>query len=183
KGTSTNQINWHSPDWFAIHHTNDDNQITQEIQLKSPPESSINWILGAFYMHYYAGYTPSRLSGDFLNILFEPGAIQEIEGVHTIDSYSAFGQATVPLSESTNITAGLRYTDDQLKGRSVAYLILPSSGRSQREPTSRSRDSFQRLTWKAAIDHRLSDDVMIYASYSRGYKAGTYNTIPLSAEP
>lgn len=46
------------------------------------------------------------------------------------------------------------------------------------------RKTFKKLTWKASIDHKFNDDMMVYANYSRGYKAGTFNTLPLDqAEP
>lgn len=182
-GHVQNQINFNSPTWLSLPFTVPDHQFTQELQIKSKPDSSIKWILGAFYMHYFAGYNPGQFRGDLLDLFVAPGATQDVYGLQTIDSYSAFGQTTVPLGESTNLTAGLRYTNDKLKGKGEQFVNIPSVGTIQLGTTYNNRKTFQRVTWKAAIDHHLSRDVMVYASYSRGYKAGTYNTVPLVADP
>lgn len=39
--------------------------------------------------------------------------------------------------------------------------------------------TFKKFTYKASLDHKFTDDVMGYATVSRGYKAGTFNTLPL----
>ncbi|WP_176595018.1 TonB-dependent receptor [Sphingobium sp. 15-1] len=182
-GFTYNQISWVSPRWLEIDVGNRDNQITQEFQIKSKASSPVNWIVGAFYMHYYAGYDPAVFKGDLTNFFVAPGAIQNQYGFQTVDSYSAFGQATVPLNDSTNVTGGLRYTYDRLKGKGYTYIDDPAVGTYLAGGVSRAHHSFQRVTWKAAIDHHFTPDLMAYASYSRGYKSGTYNTIPLSAEP
>src|SRR3546814_12740337 len=38
------------------------------------------------------------------------------------------------------------------------------------------------FTYRVAFDHHFTDDVMAYASVSRGFKAGAYNTLPLQTE-
>ena len=54
-----------------------------------------------------------------------------------------------------------------------------------RTPTTPSggpeKENFKKVTWKGSIDHKFNDDVMVYASISRGYKAGTFNTLPLDS--
>jgi iron complex outermembrane receptor protein len=42
--------------------------------------------------------------------------------------------------------------------------------------------TFKKWTYKISGDHKFNDDVMAYASYSRGYKAGTFNTLPLDTK-
>jgi outer membrane protein OmpA-like peptidoglycan-associated protein len=41
--------------------------------------------------------------------------------------------------------------------------------------------NFYKPTFKVALDHHFSDDIMGYVSFSRGFKAGTFNTLQLSA--
>src|SRR3546814_606928 len=38
------------------------------------------------------------------------------------------------------------------------------------------------FTYRVAFDHHFTDDVMAYASVSRGFKACAYNTLPLQTE-
>ncbi|KQX23245.1 hypothetical protein ASD39_05200 [Sphingomonas sp. Root50] len=140
-----------------------DRQFTQEFQLKSKRGSDIDWIVGAYYLHSLVKYNPISLYGDAFG-----GAVVEIRSRQIIDSYSAFGQATVPVLADTNLTVGLRYNIDDLKGSSPTY--------------SNSRQ-FKKLTWKGTLDHHFTDDVMGYASISRGYKSGAYKTFPLDSPP
>jgi iron complex outermembrane receptor protein len=140
-----------------------DRQITQEFQLKSKPFSNIDWIVGVFYLRSLVKYNPIALYGD----AFGTGTA-EIRSRQVINSYSAFGQATAPLSDNTNLTLGLRYNIDNLDGSS---------------PTYRDSETFKKVTWKGVVDHHFTDEVMAFASVSRGYKSGAYRTFPLSTPP
>jgi len=43
-------------------------------------------------------------------------------------------------------------------------------------------DSWGKPTWRVALDHKLSEDVLVYASYNRGFKGGAYSaSSPLDA--
>lgn len=141
----------------------EDSQITQEFQLKSQRGSGIDWIVGAYYLRSLVKYNAIDLYGDAFG-----GAIVQITSKQIINSYSVFGQATAPVASNTNITLGLRYNIDDLKGSS---------------PTFTDSKRFKKVTWKGAIDHHFTDDVMGYASISRGYKSGAYRTFPLTLAP
>ncbi|CAN5204831.1 TonB-dependent receptor [soil metagenome] len=140
-----------------------DYQLTQELQLKSKSGSNINWIVGAFFLRNIVKYDPIVLYGDAFG-----GGTVEIRSRQAINSYSVFGQATAPIAADTNLTLGLRYNIDDLKGSS---------------PTYRNSETFRKLTWKGILDHHFNDDVMAYASVSRGYKSGAYKTFPLDSPP
>ncbi|MGC7532252.1 TonB-dependent receptor domain-containing protein, partial [Pandoraea pneumonica] len=47
------------------------------------------------------------------------------------------------------------------------------------QPFATTSVSFGRLTGRAVLDYKISDNNLIYASYSRGYKSGGINP-PLS---
>ncbi|MDZ7896278.1 MAG: TonB-dependent receptor [Sphingobium sp.] len=140
-----------------------DSQVTQEFQLKSKSGSDIDWIVGAFYLRSLVKYNPIILYGD----AFGAGTV-EIRSKQIINSYSMFGQVTAPLADTTNLTVGLRYNIDNLKGSS---------------PTYSNSEVFRKLTWKGTLDHHFTDDVMAYASISRGYKSGAFKTFPLDSPP
>lgn len=140
-----------------------DRQFTQEFQLKSRHGSSVEWIAGAYYLHSNVKYNPIILYGDAFG-----GGTVEIRSRQIVDSYSVFGQATVPVDEQTNLTGGLRYNIDDLKGS---------------EPGRNDSKTFRKVTWKGVIDHHFTDDVMAYASISRGYKSAAYKTFPLGSTP
>lgn len=160
-----------------------DRQFTQEVQIKSRQGSKIDWIVGAFYLRTRVAYVPAVVYGDLLTLAVAPGAVQNIDSRQTIDSYSAFGQATAPLDEKTNLTLGLRYTNDKVKGFGRQTATIPGVGEVPLAPDYSDSKTFRRLTWKGALDHHFTDDVMAYASIGRGYKSGTYKTLPLDDVP
>ncbi len=153
-------------------------QFSQELQLASNKGSSFDWLVGAYYLHAKSGYSPSRFTGAAIDV-FTGGipAISDTYGQSKVRSASLYGQTTVHLGESTNLTGGLRYTEDRLSGigRSDFYLVgspaIPGA-------EVRGKDRFRKLTYKVSLDHKVTDDVMIYASQSRGYKSGLFNTLP-----
>ena len=162
---------------------NSDKQVTQELQIKSKSESKIDWIAGFYYLHANQAYNPARVYGDLLSVAVAPGAVQNIFGKQVIDSYAGYGQLTAPLGPRTHVTVGLRYTSDDVTGSGRQTITIPGAGTFPAAPDFDDSRRFQRVTWKGAVDQRLAEDVLAYASVSRGYKSGTFNTLPLIAAP
>ncbi|MGK2908245.1 MAG: TonB-dependent receptor [Sphingobium sp.] len=179
-----------------------DKQFSQEFQLKSNAGSSVNWILGAYYLNADGGFTPATIGGPGQNA----NGIDyiEIQAKQKVKSYAGFGQVTVPLGETTNVTGGLRYTVDKVEGAgSTDINFLPGVFgpgpfvlRAQQFDQNNdfggplgnaivggdnpnANRTFKKWTYKGTFDHKFTDDIMGYATYSRGYKAGTFNTLPL----
>jgi iron complex outermembrane receptor protein len=73
----------------------------------------------------------------------------------------------------TNLTVGVRYSKErqnfdyyqQLAAFGYAYGVKPFS----------EEQSFDKVTWHAALDHHFTRDLMAYVSDSRGFKAGGYD--------
>ncbi|WIW89533.1 TonB-dependent receptor [Sphingobium sp. V4] len=153
--------------------------FTQELQLLSKAGSPFDWIVGAYYLNWKTGYLP---------LLFVRGneidyGVQRQAPIRAI-SYSVYGQGTVNLGAKTRITAGLRYNFDEsiasqvFTGQSLTTLPSPAAVNVygvQSNVVPEQRAHFRSPSYRIAIDHHFNDDVMIYASFNRGYKSGTYN--------
>jgi len=96
---------------------------------------------------------------------------------YKLQSYAIFGEAYYDIAENLKLTAGLRWTVDQKEFQSIPSQILtPAYGyptlavisQEWREPTGRLV-----LDWKPKL--AFTDETMIYASFSHGYKAGGAN--------
>jgi len=104
-------------------------------------------------------------------------------------SYALFGQTTVPITDGTRLTAGLRYTHDE---RSIDGSFFPTvdffTGTLIPDPFfdpiigSQSFNDDE-WTWRLAIDHDFAQDVLGYAYYNRGYKSGGYNGFGFPTNP
>lgn len=158
-------------------------QFSQELQMKSKSASQVAWLVGLYYLNLKQGYTPLDLTGDLLDFLGGPGASLGIYGLQTTKSYSGYGQATFKvLPDGTNITLGLRYTSDKVTGSGRQDLVT-GGGTFPAQPLFTASRTFSKLTYKVAVDHHFGRDVLGYVSFSRGFKSGAFNTIPLNAVP
>lgn len=145
------------------------NTFSQEVQLLSPQADAFKWILGAFYYRSEAGYDPVITSGA---AFATQGGFSSTTSSQDLDSYAGFGEASYEFLPSTKLTAGLRYTSDHFNDN-----VVLSNGLSPVLPPSpfQQRDSFSKLTYRAILDTKLTPDILLYASYSRGFKSGGYN--------
>ena len=139
--------------------------FSQEIQLLSDPSSPVQWILGAYFFDMESQYDPLQLAGTRF-----PNTIRQFTTVST-KSKAAFGQVTVPLGSSTNVTGGLRYTDDRRGVKSTT--VVNGVG----TPITPRHASFGKLTWRGSLDHRFAPELLVYGTVSRGFKSGLYNAV------
>jgi iron complex outermembrane receptor protein len=154
-----------------------DRTITQEVQFLSRDGASLPWIGGLYYYDDLAAYDPLGLQGEVAAPLEEI----QIWSAQKSRSYAAFGQATPEIATDTHLTLGARFTkDDRAAVGSTLGLAgpqtLPLASASQ-------RTSWSRLTWRVAVDHRFTPDIMGYLSDDRGFKSGVYNLLTYSAPP
>jgi iron complex outermembrane receptor protein len=147
--------------------TDPDNSITQELQLISPEANQIQWIGGFFYYHDVGGLAPIAISG----LAAAPFGQIAISARQHTTSYAGYAQATFAVASETHLTAGIRYTDDQrsIGGTTSAegVGVLASAAQSAQ---------FDKVTWRVALDHQFTPDVLGYISDNRGFKSGTFNT-------
>jgi iron complex outermembrane receptor protein len=159
-----------------------DRQVSEELQLKSKSSSKVDWILGAFYLNTHSGYQPGSITGDA--ITSQGLRSLDIVSEQKISSLSGYGQATFHVvPDGTNITLGLRYTSDKVKGIGDEFAVISPTFRVPAIPHYERRFLFNKLTYKVAVDHKFAEHVLGYVSVSRGYKSGTFNTLPLAADP
>lgn len=145
-----------------------DKQITQELQLVSNDGGPLNWVAGLFYIRGKSAYVLSR------TIVPDVSVTDRLTN-QNLESGAAFAQATYAIDDRTSLTGGLRYTiEKKTFGGAQERLILATNVTTKFAPVA---DSVvvRKPTWRAAIDHRFSDDVLGYASYSRGFKSGGYS--------
>ena len=101
---------------------------------------------------------------------------------YVLNSYAGFGEAYYQLAPEVKLTAGLRWTDDQKHFTEIpSWIAIPGWG----YPAAGSVDQkWSKFTgrfvadWTPKLD--FTDQTLLYASYSRGYKAGGANPPPPS---
>lgn len=137
---------------------------SEELQIYSPENSYIKWMLGGFYFDAFAGYTPVNIDDGLV----------VIDDRQLTRSKAGFGQATVPLIADTDLTLGARYTAEDQSFIGTTLVANANLG------TFSAAQSFSKTTWRAALDHHFDADVMGYISANRGFKSGGYNLITVA---
>jgi len=99
------------------------------------------------------------------------------ENPYVLSSYAGFGEAYYQLTPDIKLTAGLRWTDDQKTFWDIpswvymlggGYPITGVVNQEWKEWTGRGV-----VNWTPKLD--FTDQTLVYASYSRGYKGGGAN--------
>ncbi len=112
----------------------------------------------------------------------EIGVQEQVLAKGTNSGYGIYGDLTWSITDSTEITVGGRFSYDNKEfglnlpepdGWLGHYWLV--GGHTGGEWVEDEQD-WSEFTPRVALNHKLTDDVNIYASYSRGYKAGGYNT-------
>lgn len=147
-------------------------QFTQEFQLTSLSSSLIDWVLGAFYYDVEQSYENVQFRGPAIAGGFD-GYFQQKP-----KSYAAYGQASYEFLPKLTFTGGLRYSHDKVSAD--GFLTLPDNADVIAAPPNPQSRSGDKLTFKAALDYKVTDDVLAYASLSRGYKSQSFNLLVYS---
>ena len=160
--------------FFDAKRDQDYDQFSHEVRLVGDLGESVNLLLGAYYFE----------SSYFLNQatrLFTGGRPTQRSGVDS-KSYAAFGDVKIKPSDLLTIGLGGRYTRD--KKSFVTNYGLNTTGVC---PTTFGGGSVitaadcvgklsnGKFTWKASADYEIGDNKLLYASYSTGYRSGSFN--------
>jgi iron complex outermembrane recepter protein len=161
--------------FLSIDDTTEDYRIfSQEVRVASPiGDSPHSWVVGA----YYSDERTERVSVRERSLLAVTSLPKFDQGNDT-RNYAIFGQATYALTPRLNLTLGGRYTRDSKDFRlavsdesgGTADTLNPAT----EEFDITADDSWTAFTSRLALDFALTDDVMLYASASRGFKGGGF---------
>lgn len=153
--------------------TDQNRQFTQEFQVGSPVGSTIPWVAGLYGLIGRGGYPDFYLTGSAV----APTDETVFHATIPTDSAAAFAQTTIPVAPKTDLTLGLRYTVDRRGVDGDIQLITAGQPDVFVSPTHASA-TWRSPTWRISLDRKLTDDILTYVSYNRGFKSGLFNTIP-----
>jgi iron complex outermembrane receptor protein len=153
-------------------------QVTEELQLLSPADSSIKWVAGAYLYYSQGQYDPINVAGG----LIAPLSYINNYSVQWARSPAIYGQATKELMTGTTLTLGLRYTQEERSIEASQVLGLLGGGLAAPTAYDSEHETFRKPTWRVSLDHKFGSDLLGYVSYNRGFKSGGYNddTVPTS---
>lgn len=143
-----------SGDYYFVNRLQKFRQFSQEIRGAGNISSGFDYVVGAyFYDSKYDLTQITRFAGF-------PAPTQVVTG--TSQSYAFFGDFNLQLMEQVRLSFGGRWTHDKKTNYNfVAPNQFPKAGYSG-----------SKFTPKIGLDYRPTDDLMVYASWSRGYRSG-----------
>lgn len=156
---------------LVINNNQYDKQFSQELNLLSPELGNFKFVGGLYYLHDRAGLDPNRTTGI---AIFNNNGRSDTLGEVKLNSYSAFAEGTLKLGSATNLIAGFRYTIDERDFTGFTQTFNGATNATVTSATTTDAISFKRPSWRLSVDHRFSPELMTYASYNRGFRAGTF---------
>lgn len=154
-------------DWVKYDSSNNIEVFSQEFRLSSDAGESLTWVAGVSYSE--DTYTESRKL--LATEVFGPiGAEIPLDYVQDTKTFSIYGQADYFLTETVKLIGSLRYTDEE-KQLNVKTEDLFGIG----FPTGKlPAYNLDVISGKVSVEWTPTEDMLFYASASKGFKAGGY---------
>ena len=140
-----------------------DTSFSEELRIVSNRDGRWDWLIGGFFASDRNRIPVSRVSVGADNFFGAPPGrvIFSADRSQEINSWAAFGQINFRPTDRLTLTAGGRYsTDDIEKFDSTAT------------PTNTRSASFTDFSPHFAVSYDVTDDLMVYGTVSQGYKPG-----------
>jgi outer membrane receptor protein involved in Fe transport len=176
-------------------------QFSQELRLVSPGNETFDWIAGAYYQKTELDISRSNdaldtllsgpFSGAFALALTQPVPVGTFE--QEGDSWAIFGQGTWNATDVLRFTLGVRYNEEtkdldkvtrntRLAARvapAPLFFANPANGRLVEDLRSHSFTGLSRdedkWTFSTNVQWDATDNSMLYASISTGFKGGGFD--------
>ena len=132
--------------------------LSQEVNLNYESDR-ISAVLGGFYFYDY-GASPSVIS-------VNRGVTSLLKNRASTDAGALYADVTFHVDDRLSLIGGLRYSSETKRVKQVltggTYFGNPA------------QDSWHSLTPRAVVQYEVADRSNVYASYSQGFKSGTFN--------
>lgn len=143
---------------------------SQEFNVKSLGESNYQWLVGAF--GFYQDYGTNN------NIHFvQPDSLNLQDIVTPSKGFALFHQSTFNniLTKGLSATVGVRYDWEEIRSHAVLTNVN-KAGTHFAAKDRRDKDTYSQFTPKVSLQYTFTNDELVYASVTKGYKAGGFNS-------
>lgn len=163
-------------------------QFNQEIRLVSRHGGPFNWVIGGFYNRQkfssdYFESTPGL--SNFYGVTGNPNDLEYVSYIRSkVTEKAIFGELTYQITPKWQVTGGgryFKYTSDI-----AGALVLPLLGDPldpRDVPAAGGKSSKDGAVWKFNTSYKFTPDLMVYATYSKGYRIGGPNRVAPCPNP
>lgn len=192
------------PAAIDFHQDNDQQQWSQELRIRSEGDRTVDYVAGVYYFWQKIKALAVNQYGPYgADWFLAPAAGSATVRAAALNNYrfesrsspvtksaAAFAQATWHVTDRFDVTGGLRYTDESMTGyfRQTAsgadisglsaadqVAVLALRARFGAANSFSAKTSGDSLTGNLNLAYSFENGPLVYATYSRGYKAGGLN--------
>ncbi|MFK7958116.1 MAG: TonB-dependent receptor [Lysobacterales bacterium] len=191
------------PDELDVFVEWEDESFSQELRFASPQDRRLRWMVGAYYLdlEYYqdgqVGFPSPGPQGPFS--LGQPRGAPGLFGVNpqpteAIENKAIFGSIGYDITDSLTLSVELRREEETLDiANSVIQEAPPLDSSTDQLAIDTAQPfggaeiplsgEFKATLPRVILDYKLSEDTLLYASYSEGNNPGGFNTEVIQLEP
>jgi iron complex outermembrane recepter protein len=159
-------------------------QTTNELRLTKGGTGPLTFVLGAY--HWDSRYTINLKN--YIGFAGPPLLTSAQDVTQTNKSWAIYGEADYKLTEKLTLTLGARYTKDKKTSLVNDKTIFFYGSLVEANPvgsapgtivmTAPVKASWSKFTPRVSLRYAFTDDAMVYALWSRGYRGGGFNGRP-----
>lgn len=175
----------------------DSESHNHELQFISPErewlDGRFDMVAGLYYFEEdFALSEELNMGSSFCNVLVPAGpgrtacngfltstggiAATDQDVFQNVRSIAAYAQGNIYLSDQLTLTLGGRFTNDKKNGTYAQVSSPFTQALRATEAVVFPELDESRFTYRIGLNYKPSDDVMIFATHSTGYKSGGYNS-------
>lgn len=177
----------------------DSESHSHELQLISPTDlldGHLKFVAGLYYYEedYWIG-EGLDLNPPYCNVIIrnsQPARLasclaqQQVPGTRfnffqNTKSLAGFGELTVMVNDSLEITGGIRRTRDEKEG-DVQSIVFNNTIARANESTALALEE-SATTYRVIATYRPSEDIMVFGGYTTGFKSGGFDSSPPTTGP
>jgi len=150
--------------YVAISNRDVGSNFTQEVLINSAGTGPFTWVIGGFYLRQDGKLDPLET--------LTPG-VTDTYVQQVTNAFAGFADATLKLG-AFEITGGLRYSTETktISGQRGGAAIVTGA-----------KHTWNAATPRVVLAYHPDHNLMLYASFSQGFKSGAFNANALSATP
>ncbi|WP_394205760.1 TonB-dependent receptor [Shewanella waksmanii] len=174
----------------------DDEQFSQEFQVNYDSDN-LTLVSGLYYFKGDScGLFDAILEEAFIDF---GGLTREVSGCNNSESYAAYVQGSYNFTDKFSLTLGARYTQEEkqatVNNGVIFDSIYPQTGwypgferdedliEASIPTVLDDSEDWSRFTPRIGVEYQYDQDMMFFASYSQGFKSGTFNPRAQGPEP
>lgn len=156
--------------------------FTQEVRLQSKGENRIGWMAGFFYDRQDRNFAQTDIMADLgagLPLGFKDAttanSLFDGDQIHEVKQFALFGEVSVALTDKLEFVTGLRWFDWSLSSEIIQRgAVIDANVAGQIQALRAGSNGF---TPKFQINYQLNDEMLYYATASKGFRLGKANSI------